>query len=98
MFTYTFQFYKTIILSVIFAINFTSVTVKPQINGDVKKERVKNAGEDVELQCDIVGYPIRFEWQYKDGIKITGTSHCLGSLELQVYANKELTLAVLAWL
>ena len=80
---------------VTFAINFTSVTVKPQINGDVKKERVKNAGEDVQLQCDIVGYPIRFEWQYKDGIKITGTSHCLGSLELHVYANKELTLAVL---
>ena len=36
------------------------------MNGPEEKEEKHDAGSDVKLTCDVVGYPIKFEWKDED--------------------------------
>jgi hypothetical protein len=39
------------------------VLVVPYLNGPAEKEVKDTAGSDVKLTCDVIGYPIRYEWR-----------------------------------
>ena len=39
------------------------ILVLPYLNGPAEKEVKDDQGSDVKLTCDVVGYPIRFEWK-----------------------------------
>ena len=48
------------------------VLVLPFLAGPTVKEVSDVAGSDVKLECDIVGYPIKFEWRDEDDKLING--------------------------
>lgn len=49
------------------------------------------AGDDVNLKCDIVGYPLVYEWQFEDGTKITADVNSRFSVKKDVLSIRDIT-------
>ncbi|XP_028406911.1 uncharacterized protein LOC114529343 isoform X2 [Dendronephthya gigantea] len=53
--------------------------ILPYLNGPIEKEVKDTAGSDVSLHCDVVGYPITYEWRDEENCLIGVEKKCTES-------------------
>ena len=53
--------------------SLVNLKILPFLAGPKVKEVSDEAGSDVKLKCDVVGYPIRFEWRDEEDNLINGS-------------------------
>ncbi|XP_028406908.1 uncharacterized protein LOC114529340 isoform X2 [Dendronephthya gigantea] len=53
--------------------------ILPYLNGPIEKEVKDTAGSDVELHCDVIGYPITYQWLDEKKCAISFEKSCSDS-------------------